>query len=321
MYSVRVSARGEGNNLLEGVLTILLTDGNDVPTRVTLSAESVGENLPVGTLVALLSCEDEDILDNCVYDLEGDLASIVLFDVQGNRLYTQTVFNAEQRRVYAFDVRATDKGGSEVVSPVVLQIADQNDTPVFSSVDLRIREDASRGAMVGLIAATDEDEEQSLTYSLVSGGENAAHTSNYEIDSRSGELFLAQPDRIDYEEASVHLIDVLVEDDGRPVSSVSRTFEVQIIDVAEDFLPAPNVISPNGDGINDFWEIRNSEIYLGMELVIFNEYGQVIYTTKSYNNDWNGMYNGSPLSRGVYYYIMYDRNRDVAYRGSISVVR
>lgn len=60
----------------------------------------------------------------------------------------------------------------------------------------------------------------------------------------------------------------------------------------------PNVITPNGDGINDDFYISGLEN--GTKLTIFNRWGDVVYTSNNYNNDWDG----GNLKDGVYYYVL-----------------
>ena len=59
----------------------------------------------------------------------------------------------------------------------------------------------------------------------------------------------------------------------------------------------PNVFSPNGDGVNDYFVIRNLQLYDFRPLVIYNRWGNVVYQSDQYNNDWDGR--GVP--DGVYY--------------------
>lgn len=64
-----------------------------------------------------------------------------------------------------------------------------------------------------------------------------------------------------------------------------------------------DIITPNGDGYNDVFKIEN---FLGVqglnnnELLIFDRWGNVVFQTKSYQNDWSG--NG--LSAGTYFYVL-----------------
>lgn len=66
----------------------------------------------------------------------------------------------------------------------------------------------------------------------------------------------------------------------------------------------PNLFTPNGDGHNDSWQIRNIEGFPDAEVTIFNIYGQIVYEKQSYNNDWGGDYNGNQLPDGTYFYIL-----------------
>ncbi|RXK47197.1 gliding motility-associated C-terminal domain-containing protein, partial [Aquirufa rosea] len=63
----------------------------------------------------------------------------------------------------------------------------------------------------------------------------------------------------------------------------------------------PQGISPNGDGKNDKLIIPG---ILGTKntLTIFNRWGEVVFETKDYKNNWGGEYNSTILPDGVYYY-------------------
>ncbi len=60
----------------------------------------------------------------------------------------------------------------------------------------------------------------------------------------------------------------------------------------------PNVITPNGDDINDTFEIQDLEAYEENLLKIFNRYGDLVFTQRNYRSGWSG----AGLSPGVYYY-------------------
>ena len=66
----------------------------------------------------------------------------------------------------------------------------------------------------------------------------------------------------------------------------------------------PNLLTPNGDGFNDVFQIANLDQYPNHELVIFNSTGQVIFQSQQYNNDWDVTFNGSKLPDGTYYYLL-----------------
>ena len=67
----------------------------------------------------------------------------------------------------------------------------------------------------------------------------------------------------------------------------------------------PSVITPNEDGFNDAFYIPCAELYPDNRLLIFNRWGDKVYETENYQNDWRGTYKGQPLPKGSYYYMMY----------------
>ena len=65
----------------------------------------------------------------------------------------------------------------------------------------------------------------------------------------------------------------------------------------------PNVFTPNGDGINDVWQIiTNSDCWLSWDVKIFNRWGNMIYEMNSPDQVWDGTVIGSDriVSDGVY---------------------
>lgn len=82
----------------------------------------------------------------------------------------------------------------------------------------------------------------------------------------------------------------------------------------------PNAFSPNGDGVNETWEITNMLSYPTARVEIFNRWGSKIFDTTGYRNDWRGTYQGSPLAVGTYFYVItIDESRKLT--GPVSIIR
>ncbi len=64
----------------------------------------------------------------------------------------------------------------------------------------------------------------------------------------------------------------------------------------------PNLITPNGDGENEVFFVPCIEAFPGSRLVIYNRYGNRIYHTEDYRNDWDGTFEGQPLPNGTYFF-------------------
>lgn len=71
-------------------------------------------------------------------------------------------------------------------------------------------------------------------------------------------------------------------------------------------IQAPNVFTPNNDGKNDFFSIKNLEGYYNPHLIVYNRYGKLVYESMNYQNDWDGTHfkNGNDLAEGVYYFVV-----------------
>lgn len=81
----------------------------------------------------------------------------------------------------------------------------------------------------------------------------------------------------------------------------------QIIDVyyADTTLEIPNVITPNGDNLNDTWYINSSsQDWLTFKVKVFNRWGTKVFETSAPTFNWGADYDGQILSPGVYFYLI-----------------
>jgi len=88
-------------------------------------------------------------------------------------------------------------------------------------------------------------------------------------------------------------------------------------------LQIPNTFSPNGDGINDTWEIPYLVDYPGCIVEVYNRGGQRVYRSLGYGKAWDGNASGGqPLPVGTYYYIIEPLNNGYGkLSGSITILR
>jgi gliding motility-associated-like protein len=85
----------------------------------------------------------------------------------------------------------------------------------------------------------------------------------------------------------------------------------------------PNAFSPNGDGVNDIWNIKYLESYANATVTVFNRYGSIIYySAKGYSQPWSGQLNGSDLPMGTYYYIIDPKTKGrKPIAGNVTIIR
>ncbi|HEX3009358.1 MAG TPA: gliding motility-associated C-terminal domain-containing protein [Bacteroidales bacterium] len=87
----------------------------------------------------------------------------------------------------------------------------------------------------------------------------------------------------------------------------------------------PEGFSPNGDGSNDFFIIKGADTFV-VSLKVFNRWGNMVYESKHYKNDWDGFSNaglilGTKLPDGTYYYIIDFNNGEKEKIGYITINR
>ncbi len=69
-------------------------------------------------------------------------------------------------------------------------------------------------------------------------------------------------------------------------------------------LEVPSAISPNGDGINDVWNIKHIDIYPNATVELFDRSGRLLFRSRGYQAPFDGTFNGAQVPIGVYYYII-----------------
>jgi gliding motility-associated-like protein len=82
-----------------------------------------------------------------------------------------------------------------------------------------------------------------------------------------------------------------------------------------------NLFTPNGDGINDTWYLEDIQKFPDNEVIVYNIYGNVVFTKKGYLNDWKGTYNGTELPDGTYYYVVKFDSSGIVLKGSLDILR
>jgi len=88
------------------------------------------------------------------------------------------------------------------------------------------------------------------------------------------------------------------------------------VEVIDDVLIFPNVITPNNDGYNDMFEIVNVEKFPACKLTVFNRWGKVVYESSPYQNNWNG----NEAADGTYYFVFTYGRDSKEYKGSITII-
>jgi hypothetical protein len=112
-YSVRIRTTDQGGLYFEKTFTITVTNANETPTNISITASTIEENRVANTSIGSLSTTDPDTGNTFTYTLvsgtgDTDNAS---FNISGSSLRSSAVFDYETKSSYSVRVRTTDQGG------------------------------------------------------------------------------------------------------------------------------------------------------------------------------------------------------------------
>ncbi|MBC6402001.1 MAG: cadherin domain-containing protein, partial [Ekhidna sp.] len=229
-------------------VTITVTDVNEAPrftdSSVTFSiAEDAAANADVGTPVT--AADEDKPKQTLTYTLSGDNSSDFAIDGNG-QLTVVGDLDHETKGTYSLTVTAADDDAVNSLSAmttVTITVDDVNEAPVFAdgTVAFTIDEDANVNANVGaVVAATDEDEGQHLTYDLT-----GVNSSDFAIDNE-GQITVAGD--LDHETTDEYTLTVTARDDHATNSlSAAVDITINVTDVNE----APTGLTLTHNRINE----------------------------------------------------------------------
>jgi gliding motility-associated-like protein len=112
---------------------------------------------------------------------------------------------------------------------------------------------------------------------------------------------------------------------GGTFNAGNYTIIYQTGDIMVEPLPAsiaiPNTFTPNGDGVNDFWDIPALASYNNCSVFIYSRWGTLVYHSIGYARPWNGTINGKNLPVSTYYYIIKFGTNTKSLSGSVTIIR
>ncbi|KAH8237858.1 hypothetical protein KR032_003993 [Drosophila birchii] len=251
-------------------VTILIKDVNDeVPVFVSANETSIMENVAINTLVIAVKAVDNDegrngFIDYQLKEATGHDADSVREPLPFSLSPTDGLLRVvdsldrELRSSYLLNITARDRGepSQATESQLLVRILDENDnSPVFDpkQYSASVAENASIGAMVLQVSATDVDEDANgrIRYSIVLGDQNH----DFSISEDTGVVRVAK--NLNYERLSRYTLTVRAEDCAleNPASDTAE-LTISILDINDNrptFLDSPylarvmeNTVPPNG---------------------------------------------------------------------------
>ena len=124
----------------------------------------------------------------------------------------------------------------------------------------------------------------------------------------------------DFTEAQTYSVQLVSISDQGCRDTLLRDISVgEELEVIEDLDPESELVTPNGDGINDFLKVKNISQYSGCSVTVYNRWNDEIYSNANYNNDEGTSFTGADLDAGAYFYIIKCDGTEVM--GTINILR
>ncbi len=227
-YTLTVQAAGDSGCSFTKSFVVSVGDQNEAPVLAD-GAFSVSENATIGTAFGTLSAADPDDGDSLTYSLLDDVGGLFSIDAASGVISVADTLDYETAAQHSVVVQATDQGGLSDTATMTVDVGDANEAPVLADGTFSISEDATIGTALGTLSATDPDDEDSLTYSLVDDAGGL-----FSIDAASGAISVAGT--LDYETAAQHSVVVRATDQGGLSNTATMTVDVGDVEETSDVL-------------------------------------------------------------------------------------
>jgi gliding motility-associated-like protein len=288
-YSIRIQTSDAAGLSFQKTLSISVNDVNDYPSAIVISVANLFEANVINQVIGQLSTTDQDAGDSHTYSLVSGQGSTDNFDfnISGNQLRAAKVFSFANKSSYSIRLRTTDKAGWSFDKAYSITISQ---LPTLTGTGNEF------GTQAPTAASTSPKISKGYKSNLQVSGNNLVSYS-WSPSKGLSSTSIANPVAEITETATYS---VLVTNSFGSSVTLNITIEVM-----EDWnIVANNILTQNGDGINDNWVIDNLSSYPNNQLIIMDRSARVIYKKTGYANDWDGLFNGATLPSGTYYYML-----------------
>lgn len=231
-FVLTIAVTDNGNPALtsSAKLGIKLTDVNDAP-RLYNHTITLAENTPNGSNVFNYSLipSEQDAGQTLTYAITaGNSKNAFAIDAATGQI---TVNNAaaldfENEPPFVLTISVTDSGNPALTTSAKLgiQLTDVNDAPVLYNHAVTIPENSAAGTNVlnYSLIASDQDFGQTRTYAITAGNRN----NTFAIDTTTGQITVANPAGLDFENEPFYDLTIQVSDNGNPAASSTASLKV-----------------------------------------------------------------------------------------------
>jgi gliding motility-associated-like protein len=298
-YSVRVRVTDAGGLSFERAFTISVTDVNEAPTLTAITDRRV-YNVSTSQVVNLagITAGPETAQSTTTTVSTDKPATFSSISIVGTQIQFTLAAGIVTPQDVVVTVRVKDNGG----------VANGGVDSVVRTFKLGIDPMPVAAASPNLITL-------GATSQLSAAGANAV---NYTWVAVGGSGIVGSGATINVRPKGTTTYAVVVTNSF----GYQATVPVLLTVIVDYKLVPNNLVTPNGDGVNDKWVIPNIDMYPDNEVMVYDKAGRAVFAKRGYNNEWDGTVNGKKLKEDAYFYVIkFNKDGALPIRGYVSIVR
>jgi gliding motility-associated-like protein len=154
-----------------------------------------------------------------------------------------------------------------------------------------------------------KNEAQDVSVNMINGKPPYAYNWGYGNVVGNGEVFQFYPQPNQEEVVHLEVNDFCVEKDSIELGIIVTNCELVI----------PNIFTPNGDGINEYFHIEGLQYFSSNNLAVYDRWGVLLFEQANYRNTWDGY----KCAEGVYYYVLVTTKNGIqnTHQGNITLLK
>ena len=232
--TIRCTDNGTGNLFDDANITVNTIQSANQPPSITNQAFLVIENSPTGSILGTITASDPNTGQTLTYSiLSGNTNDVFAINPLNGILTVAnaTSLNFEDLSTYTLQVKVQDNGPGSLFSlaTITVSVQDINETPTISNQSFTIEENSVNGDLVGTVLAFDQDNAQTLSFTILTGNAGGI----FALNQLNGELSVTNSAALDYESTPSYSLEILVQDNGSGNLSSQATITISLLNVNE----------------------------------------------------------------------------------------
>jgi len=235
------------------------------PPQIDDQSFNVDENSPNVTIVGTVIATDPDAGQALTYSIiNGNTDNAFQINSSSGELTVDnsSALDFETTPIFNLTIQVMDNGQGNLIDQAVVTVNlnDVNENPNIDDQAFNVDENSTNGTIAGTVIASDPDNGQTLTFTILSGNTDNA----FQLYASSGELTVQNSAALNFETNPIFNLMVQVEDNGQGNLTDQATITINLTDLNEPPVIEPQDMSINLDAFFIFGDINNNIHSIGL---------------------------------------------------------